>query len=322
MTDTTSQEFHYQIQPHQAGQRLDQVAAGAFAGFSRARLQGWIKSGQLTIDGRAAKPKDKVYGTEQLYLQVRLEPEQRWQGQNIHFDEVYTDDHIIVVNKSPGLVVHPGAGVADSTLLNGLLFRYPQLDAIPRAGIVHRLDKDTSGLMVVARSLPAHHSLVKQLQDRSLAREYEAIVMGQMTGGGVVDKPMGRHPVNRLKMAVLENKAEAKDAITHYRLIKRYARYTHIACQLESGRTHQIRVHMAYLKHPLVGDPLYLGRKPWLAGTSAALKAELAGFSRQALHAKKLSLIHPGTAEPMSWQVDTPDDMQNLLNHLDKEPIA
>ena len=322
MTDAESQAFHYQIQPHQAGQRLDQVAAGVFADFSRARLQGWIKSGQLTVDGQAAKPKDKVYGGEQLYLHLVAEPEARWQPQAVAVAEVYSDDHLIVVNKPPGLVVHPGAGVADGTLLNGLLHRYPELSAIPRAGIVHRLDKDTSGLMVVARSLLAHNSLIRQLQDRTLGREYEAVVMGELTGGGVVDRPMGRHPVNRVKMAVLEHGRHAKAAITHYRLIKRYPRYTHIACQLETGRTHQIRVHMAFLKHPLVGDPLYLGRQRWLAGTSENLKTVLAAFSRQALHAKKLSLLHPAKEQECHWEIDIPDDMQALLNQLGKEPSA
>lgn len=314
-----SERFYYQVEPTHAGQRLDHIAAEAFADFSRARLQVWIKSGVLTVDGQVRKPKDKLYGGEALQLELVLEAEQRWLPQAIPLDIHYADEHIIVVNKQAGLVVHPGAGVPDQTLLNGLLYLYPELSAIPRAGIVHRLDKETSGLMVVARSLQAHTSLVKQLQDRSVGREYEAIVMGELTGGGTVDKPIGRHQVNRLKMAVLGNSPSAKEAITHYRLIKRFRRYTHIACQLETGRTHQIRVHLSFIKHPLVGDPVYLGRQRWLSGTSAALKKRLSTFNRQALHAKKLTLIHPHTGEEQFWEVDAPGDMRALLSMLEQE---
>ncbi|MGH1485082.1 MAG: 23S rRNA pseudouridine(1911/1915/1917) synthase RluD [Cellvibrionaceae bacterium] len=314
-----SESFYYQVDSTHSGQRLDQIAAEAFSDFSRARLQAWIKSGSLTVDGQVRKPKDKLYGGEALQLEVVVEAEQRWLPQSIPLDIHYVDEHIIVVNKQAGLVVHPGAGMPDKTLLNGLLFLYPELSGIPRAGIVHRLDKETSGLMVIARSLQAHTSLVKQLQDRSVGREYEAIVMGELTGGGTVDKPIGRHQTNRLKMAVLANNPSAKEAITHYRLIKRFPRYTHIACQLETGRTHQIRVHMSYIKHPLVGDPVYLGRQRWMSGTSIELKHFLPTFNRQALHAKKLTLIHPHTGEEQFWEVDTPDDMRELLLMLEQE---
>ena len=310
------ERFRHHVDSAHSGQRVDQVAAEVFNDFSRARLQGWIKGGQLRLNGQTCKPKDKLVGGELIELDVIIESEERWLAQPIPLDVVYDDAHIIVINKPAGLVVHPGAGVVEGTLLNGLLHHFPELAALPRAGIVHRLDKDTTGLMVVARSLLAHTSLVKQLQARTLGREYEAIVMGQLTGGGAVDKPIGRHPNNRLKMAVLENSANAKEALTHYRLLQRFALYTHIACRLETGRTHQIRVHMAHIKHPLVGDPVYLGRQRWLAGTSSELKQALQGFRRQALHAKQLTLNHPESGETLSWQAELPDDMQALLAAL------
>ncbi len=319
MTNQDQKKYTYRVEPHFSGYRLDQIAAEIFDEFSRARLQQWIKSGQLIVDGSSRKPKDKLIGGETLELSVVLEPEERWLAQDIALDCVYSDEHIIVINKPADLVVHPGAGVPDGTLLNALLYHYPELASLPRAGIVHRLDKQTSGLMVVARSLLAHTSLVQQLQGRSLGREYEAIVMGELTGGGRVDKPIGRHPNNRIKMAVLEKNASAKEAITHYRLLKRFPRYTHVACKLETGRTHQIRVHMAHIKHPLVGDPVYLGRQQWLAGTSARLKSVLGSFSRQALHAKKLTLIHPSHQQELSWETPLPEDMKNLLSELELE---
>ncbi len=319
MTNQDQKQYIQRVESHFSGYRLDQIAAELFSEFSRARLQQWIKSGQLVVDGDSRKPKDKLVGGETLELSVVLEPEERWLAQDIALECVYSDEHIIIINKSADLVVHPGAGVPDGTLLNGLLHHYPELASLPRAGIVHRLDKQTSGLMVVARSLLAHTSLVKQLQDRSLGREYEAIVMGELTGGGTVDKPIGRHPNNRIKMAVLENNASAKEAITHYRLLSRFPRYTHVACKLETGRTHQIRVHMAHIKHPLMGDPVYLGRQRWLAGTSPQLKSVLANFSRQALHAKKLTLLHPANQQVMSWEVALPEDMQYLLDELERE---
>jgi 23S rRNA pseudouridine1911/1915/1917 synthase len=316
MSQNEQEILSHCVDVHHSGQRLDQVAADVFSDYSRARLQAWIKGGQLTVNGQLGKPKDKLQGGESLALRVVAEVDDRWQPQPVELAIVYSDEHIIVLNKPAGLVVHPGAGVPDGTLLNGLLHQFPELAAIPRAGIVHRLDKETSGLMVVARSLLAHTSLVQQLQDRSLGREYEAVVMGELTGGGKVDKPIGRHPNNRIKMAVLKSSPAAKDAITHYRLLSRFPRYTHIACRLETGRTHQIRVHMAHINHPLVGDPVYLGRQRWLAGTSESLKQLLATFSRQALHAKKLTLIHPQTGLELSWASDLPEDMLALLAEL------
>ena len=305
--------FRHYVDVSHSGQRIDQVAADVFSDFSRARLQGWIKEGQLRVNGHLCKPKDRLLGGELIELNVIIEPEKRWQVQPIPLEVVYADSHIVVINKPAGLVVHPGAGVADGTLLNALLYHFPELINLPRAGIVHRLDKETSGLMVVARSIIAHTALVQQLQNRTIGREYEAVVMGCLTGGGLVNKPIGRHPVNRLKMAVLENNVKAKEAVTHYRLLQRFSRYTHIACRLETGRTHQIRVHMAHMQHPLVGDPVYRGRQRWLAGTPDDLKQVLQTFKRQALHAKRLTLKHPESGEELSWQIALPDDMQQLL---------
>lgn len=310
----------------EAGKRVDQVVAGLFQQYSRGRIQEWIKQSAILVDGKPCRSKDKLLGGEVIQLDVELEEEDRWLPQDIPINEVYSDEHIIVINKPAGLVVHPGAGKPDGTLLNSLLFHYPELATLPRAGIVHRLDKDTTGLMVVARSLLAHTSLVQQLQDRSLGREYEAIVMGELTGGGVVDKPIGRHPTQRIKMAVLDGSRRmyddqqassvGKEAITHYRLLKRFSGYTHIACQLETGRTHQIRVHLSYIKHPLLGDPVYLTRQKWVAGTAPELKLVLGDFSRQALHARRLTLVHPESGDTLEWESELPEDMQLLLAAL------
>lgn len=308
----------YTISDDDTGKRVDQVATRVFEEYSRSRIQSWIKSEEITLNGEPCRSRDKVFSGDEIVLNATLEEEERWKAQDIDISAVYEDSHIIVVNKPAGLVVHPGAGIGEGTLLNGLLHHYPEVAMLPRAGIVHRLDKDTSGLMVVARSLEAHTSLIKQLQDRSLGREYEAVVMGELTGGGMVDKPMGRHPTQRIKMAVHEaSSSSAKEAITHYRLIKRFSGYTHIACQLETGRTHQIRVHMAWLKHPIVGDPLYLGRQKWVAGTASGLKTVLQGFNRQALHARRLTLIHPESGEELMWEAELPQDMVQLLTAME-----
>lgn len=309
--------------PHEhAGRRLDQVAAHIFDEFSRSRIQHWIKEASITVDGRHCKPKDKVYEGDNITLRATIDKYDDWQAEDIPLSVIFDDEHIIVINKPAGLVVHPGAGIPGGTLLNGLLFHYPELSVLPRAGIVHRLDKETTGLMVIARSPLAHNHLIQQLQERTLGREYEALVMGELTGGGSIDAPIGRHPTQRTKMAVVRAESvNAKEAITHYRLLQRYKGYTHIRCQLETGRTHQIRVHMAHIKHPLVGDPVYLSRQKWMAGSSDKLKEALGAFKRQALHAKKLSLIHPQNQELYSWEVDLPDDMQQLL-HVTGEEAA
>ena len=306
-----------QVKPEHAGQRVDQVAAELFDGFSRSRLQTWIKNGVLTVNGAKTKPKEKLTGNESLTLEVEIEPELDDQPQSIDLDVVYQDDDLIVINKPTGLVVHPAAGHADGTLLNGLLHLDERLNSLPRAGIVHRLDRDTTGLMVVARSLEAHQSLVAQLQDKSLFRQYEAIAVGVMTGGGKVDAPMRRHPVDRKKEAVV--KTGGKNAVTHYRVLDRYRAHTRIQVQLETGRTHQIRVHMAHRNYPLVGDPLYGGRLKQPAGATEALRQALHKFPRQALHARKLGLIHPATGEYREFEAPLPADMTGLIAALEND---
>ncbi|MCQ3830762.1 23S rRNA pseudouridine(1911/1915/1917) synthase RluD [Microbulbifer elongatus] len=311
-------QLEIEVPAEYAGQRFDQIAADLIPDYSRARLQTWIKGGQLTVDGRTAKPKDKLFGGELLVLNAELEPQGEWLAQDIPLDVVYEDDAILVINKPAGLVVHPAAGNPDGTLLNGLLAHCAGQQNIPRAGIVHRLDKDTSGLMVVAKTLQAQADLVDQLKERSVSRLYDAIVQGTLSGGGTVDAPMGRHKTHRLKMTVLPNAGMggAKEAITHYRLQERFRAHTLVRCQLETGRTHQIRVHMAHIRHPLIGDPLYGGRSKLPAGAGQALIQALQQFPRQALHAAELALLHPETGEPMHWQAPMPEDMLQLLELL------
>ncbi len=304
----------------QGGRRFDQIAAACFPEFSRARLQDWIRDGFLVVDGETRKPKEKLYGGEKLSLSVEVQPEGQWEPENIPLDVVYEDNDIIVINKPAGLVVHPAAGNYTGTLLNALLHHYPDNATLPRAGIVHRLDKDTTGLMVVARSLAAHTDLVAQLQDRTVHREYEAVVRGVMTGGGVVDAPIGRHPQNRLKMAVVRG---GKPSVTHYRVVKRYKAHTHIRLNLQTGRTHQIRVHMSHQHFPLVGDDLYGGGLKLPKSCRAELEKVLRAFRRQALHARQLGLIHPVTGEYMEWEVPLTDDFQMLLDSLaENEPAS
>ncbi len=299
-----------------AGQRLDQVAAELFPDYSRSRLQTWIKNGELTVNGEVRKTRDKILGGERLSLNAELVPEESWQPQAIALDIVYEDDHLLVINKPVGLVVHPGSGNPDSTLLNALLHHCPALATVPRAGIVHRIDKDTTGLLVVAKTLKAHTSLVDQLQEKSAFREYEAIVCGVMTGGGKVDEPIGRHPSIRTKQAVSHS---GKPAVTHYRVIERYRGHTHIRVQLETGRTHQIRVHMAYIHYPLLGDPLYGQRLRLPKGATPQLIEALRGFKRQALHARKLGVVHPETGENMEWETPLPVDFEAMLRVLRRD---
>ncbi len=296
-----------------AGQRLDQVAAELFPDYSRSRLQTWIKNGDLKVNGEVRKTRDKILGGEKLELQTELVADESWEPQAIALDIIYEDEHLLVINKPVGLVVHPGAGNADSTLLNALLHHCPALATLPRAGIVHRIDKDTTGLLVVAKTLKAHTSLVDQLQEKSAFREYEAIVCGVMTGGGKVDEPIGRHPTVRTKQAVTHS---GKPAVTHYRVLERFRGHTHIRVQLETGRTHQIRVHMAHIRYPLLGDPLYGERLRLPKGATAELIEALRGFKRQALHARKLGVIHPATGEPIQWETPLPADFQTMLRIL------
>ncbi|WP_207061729.1 23S rRNA pseudouridine(1911/1915/1917) synthase RluD [Motiliproteus sp. SC1-56] len=295
------------------GYRLDQAVAQMFPEYSRSRLQSWIKSGELQVNGETRRPRDKLLGGEEVRIHAELESQERWEPEAIALDIVYEDEAILVLNKPAGLVVHPAAGHSGGTLLNALLHHAPEVGTVPRAGIVHRLDKDTTGLMVVAKTLEAQTDLVAQLQERAMGREYEAVVCGVMTGGGSVDEPMGRHPKQRQKMAV---HPMGKDALTHYRLLHKYRAHTHVRLKLETGRTHQIRVHMAHIHYPLVGDPLYGGRFRLPKGISPELRDALRGFKRQALHARQLTLWHPVKDHEMSWEVPLPEDMQDLLQAL------
>jgi len=296
--------------------RLDQVAATLLPDYSRSRLQQWIKDGQLKVDGETRRGRDKLTGGEMLVLEAELAAEGDWLAEDIPLDIVYEDDDILVVNKPANLVVHPAAGNLTGTLLNGLLHHAPGQREIPRAGIVHRLDKDTTGLMVVAKTLQAQVALVAQLQDRSMGREYEAVVQGHMTGGGKVDEPIGRHGTQRTKMAV---NPMGKDAVTHYRVLHKFPSHTYIRCKLETGRTHQIRVHLSHIGYPLVGDATYAARTRLVKGIGPVLREKLQKFGRQALHARALGLIHPVTQEWMEWEVDLPEDMIDLLECLDED---
>ena len=302
-----------QIPEQCGGLRLDQALAQMFPDFSRARLQQWVRAGQVRVDDRLLKPRDAVRGGEQVVIRARLEEQPACAPEAMALDVIYEDEALLVINKPAGLVAHPAAGNWSGTLQNALLHHAPELAGIPRAGIVHRLDKDTSGLLVVARSLIAHKRLVEQLQARSLKREYLAVVQGVMTAGGSVDAPIGRHPTDRKRMAVVSS---GKPAVTHYRVLERFAHHTAVRVNLETGRTHQIRVHMAHIRYPLVGDPVYGGRLRLPAGASPALSQALQAFSRQALHARRLGLIHPLSGEYVEWQAPVPDDLAMLLQVL------
>jgi 23S rRNA pseudouridine1911/1915/1917 synthase len=303
-----------EVPEHLAGKRLDQVAAQLFADYSRARLQEWIRTGCMQVNGQHKRPRDLVHTGQIILLQAEQPvPDKQWQAQPIALDIIYEDEALIVINKPVGLVVHPAAGNPDNTLSNALLYHCPALAQIPRAGIVHRLDKDTSGLLVIAKTLPAHTELVRQLQAHTVQREYETIVTGLLIAGRTIDTAMGRHPVQRKKRAVLEF---GKPAITHYRVVERFRAHTRLRVTLETGRTHQIRVHMAHIHHPIVGDKTYGGRLQLPRHASAELIKALREFNHQALHAQRLSLIHPIRREPIEWTSSVPADMQNLLQVL------
>lgn len=302
-----------------SAQRLDAVLVKMFPDYSRSRLQLWIKAERVKLDGKLPRARDKVIGGELLEVHIEHEMcDEQVIAQDIPLDIIYEDDDILVVNKPVGMVVHPAAGHPDGTMQNGLLFHDESLHEVPRSGIVHRLDKDTSGLLVVAKTLKAHKLLVEQLQARTVHREYQAIVFGVLTSGRTIDIGIGRHGRDRKKMAV---KAEGKQAITHFRVLDRYRGHSRIKVNLETGRTHQIRVHMAYVKHPLVGDQTYGGRLQLPAGCGDELKAMLRGFNRQALHARKLGLIHPATGKPMEWKAPLPDDMKQLIAVLEADIV-
>jgi len=308
------------VTPELAGSRLDQAAAQLFPAYSRERLKQWIQEGTLTLDGQQAKPKEKVMGGETLNVAVILEDETIALAEDIPLDIIHEDDQLIVLNKPAGLVVHPGAGNSQGTLMNALLHHEPLLSQLPRAGIVHRLDRDTTGLMVVAKTLTAHTSLVAQLSDKRVYREYEAVSYGNMTAGGTVEAPIDRHPHDRVKMAVVPG---GRPAVTHYRILQRFPNHTHVRVQLETGRTHQIRVHLAHIGYPLVGDPVY-ARLRFPKGASAELNEKLKTFTRQALHARRLGLVHPGTGESCLWECELPADFVSLLDAIkaDAQPAT
>ena len=297
-----------------AGLRLDQALAKVFPQYSRARLQGWIRAGAVTIDGRLPRVRDRVQGEEVVRIKAQLEAFGKVASDAMALDVVYSDDALLVINKPAGLVVHPGAGNARNTLQNGLLAFDATLERVPRAGIVHRLDKDTSGLLVVARSPEVHTALVAALAARAIHRGYVALCSGVMTGGGTVNEPIGRHRSLRTRMAV---RADGRPAVTHFRILRRLSSHTLVTVELETGRTHQIRVHLAHLGYPLVGDPVYGGRRRVPAGASAALTAELAGFKRQALHAARLGLTHPMSGRELNFEAPLPADFAALLAALE-----
>ena len=297
-----------------AGDRLDAALASMFPDYSRSRLQQWIREGRVLLDGETVKPRTRLAGDEVLELNLLEENRSdEFKPQAIALDIVYQDEAIIVLNKPAGLVVHPAVGHADGTLVNALIHFDADLARVPRAGIVHRLDKDTTGLMVVARNLRAHKHLVAELQQRSVKREYQAVVQGVVTAGGVVDAPVGRHTRDRVRMCVRD---DGKPATTHFRVVKRYRGHTHIQLRLESGRTHQIRVHMQHIRHPIVGDPVYGGRARIPGQAGHELIDLLRGFKRQALHAFRLTLLHPLSGEELSWRSALPEDMVRLLAAL------
>lgn len=295
------------------GMRLDHVLAQLLPEYSRSRLQKWLVGGQIKVNDQICDCKQKVHGGEIIQVAAVLAQEVPWQAQPLPLSIIYEDDALVVINKPIGLVTHPAAGTPDNTLVNALLHHIPGSQHLPRAGIIHRLDKDTSGLLVVAKTLPAHNALTKAMQDRCITREYECIVYGNLISGGTIDEPIGRHPKNRLKQAVTES---GKSAITHYRIIEKFTHFTHLKVKLETGRTHQIRVHMAFIDHPIVGDQLYGGRLRIPKHTSPELKQFLLQFKRQALHAKHLQFEHPMTHQLLSFEAPMTQDFKDLLQLL------
>jgi 23S rRNA pseudouridine1911/1915/1917 synthase len=307
------------VPPEMSGQRLDRTLAVMFPEYSRSRLKSWVLQGNVLVDGRELRPRDAVSAGQAIVVRPQAELSVISKPEPIDLDFAYEDDDLLIVNKPAGLVVHPGTGNTRGTLMNGLLHHVPALEALPRAGIVHRLDKDTSGLLLVGKSLTAHTALVRALAERDISRHYLAVCTGVLTGGGKIDAPIGRHPVDRLKMSVQER---GKPAITHFRLKERFRGHTYIGVQLDTGRTHQIRVHFAHRRNPLIGDPIYGGRLAMPAGAGDALKLALRQFRRQALHATRLSFSHPRTNEKVEIEMPPPNDFVELLEVLRTDAAA
>lgn len=318
-TPESSGEFRthsIDLTPELAGLRLDQALARALPHYSRARLQGWIEAGAVQVDGRNLRGRDKVLGTEKVVIEARMEADRGVEAEELPLDIVFKDRALLVINKPAGLVVHPGAGNAAHTLQNALLAFDPKLALVPRAGIVHRLDKDTSGLLVVARTPEVHTALVAALAEHEVERHYIAICTGVMTAGGTVDEPIGRHRSLRTRMAV---RSDGRPAVTHYRVLKRFRGHTMIRAELETGRTHQIRVHLSHVGYPIVGDPVYGGRRRIPAGATPGLLSALAAFNRQALHAARLHLQHPLTGREIEWEAPLPSDMASLVKAMEDD---
>lgn len=310
-------ELSAQANEEHFGKRLDQVVADLFPEYSRSRLKEWILAGKVQVNGQAlTKAREKMKGDEGIVIQAELDVEVHHQGEDIPLNIVYEDEHLLVINKPANLVVHPGAGNQSGTILNALLHHYPEIDKVPRAGIVHRLDKDTTGLMVIAKTVPAQTQLVADLQERYITREYEAVCLGRLTAGGTIDEAIGRHPTKRTNMAVNEF---GRESVTHYRVIEKFRSHTHIRLRLETGRTHQIRVHMSHIRHPLVGDIQYGGRVQTPKGASESLVDTIRGFKRQALHAAMLRFVHPITEEEMTFEAPLPDDFVHLVSELKQD---
>lgn len=316
MTEHDDETLTLEIPAASAGKRLDQALAALAPDFSRSQIQQWIRDGRVLVDGAPAPQRQKLLGGEIVDIVVPEPPVHDWLPEALPLDIVYEDASLLVVNKAAGMVVHPGAGNSSGTLVNALLAHAPRLAVLPRAGIVHRLDKDTSGLLVIAKTEAARLALIADLSAHAVEREYLAIVSGIVIAGGTIDAPIGRHPRERVRMAVRE---EGKPAVSHYRVHTRYRAHTLLSVRLESGRTHQIRVHMAHVGHPLLGDPVYGGRLQLPRAIAPDLAAALRGFKRQALHAAKLTLTHPATDAVMTWSRPVPDDMAALMRLLGED---
>jgi len=310
------QTHRLEFPPELAGRRLDQALAALLPQYSRTRIQRWIEEGAVRVNGLAPRARDVVVGGEAATVEARQTDETAVAAEKLPLDIVHQDTALIVINKPAGVVVHPGAGNREHTLQNALLAHDPKLRRVPRAGLVHRIDKDTSGLLVVARTLESQGALVAALAGHDIEREYLALCTGAMTGGGTVDEPIGRHRTQRIKMAV---RSDGRAAVTHYRIEKRFRAHTLARVRLETGRTHQIRVHLAHVGYPIVGDPVYGGRRRLPAGATPQLIAALEGFKRQALHAARLEFVHPKSGKSVSYEAPLPADFTQLLGALERD---